>query len=106
MQDVDYIETVVRRERRGSSHGLRIRTSGGPYYRPSSFQSRVIEREEAGHLRGLDHPGILGPPPSITTTDCQIWCQPLCIRLGRSYRSTLTTVSCQVQIGRKNQPVR
>ena len=27
MDDVDYIETVVRRERRGSSHGLSIRSS-------------------------------------------------------------------------------
>ena len=46
MQDVDYIETVVRRERRGSSHGLSIRVARGVYYRPSSFRSRVIEKEE------------------------------------------------------------
>ena len=49
MQDVDYIETVVRRERRGSSHGLRVRIAGGLYYRPSAFRSRVIEREETVH---------------------------------------------------------
>ena len=43
MQDVDYIETVVRRERRGSSHGLSIRIARGVYYRPSAFRSRAIE---------------------------------------------------------------
>ena len=37
MDDVDYIETVVRRERRGSSHGLSIRIARGVYYRPSAF---------------------------------------------------------------------
>ena len=47
MQDVDYIETVVRRERRGSSHGLNSRVARGLYYRPSSFRSRVIEKEQA-----------------------------------------------------------
>ena len=31
MEDVDYIETVVRRERRGSSHGLCIRVARGLY---------------------------------------------------------------------------
>ena len=56
MQDVDYIETVVRRERRGSSHGLRVRIAGGLYYRPSAFRSRVIEREKAVHQTGLGLP--------------------------------------------------
>lgn len=46
MDDVEYIETVVRRERRGSSHGLSIRVARGLYYRPSSFRSRGIEKEE------------------------------------------------------------
>ena len=31
MQDADYIETVVRQERRGSSHGLSIRIARGVY---------------------------------------------------------------------------
>ena len=46
MEDIGYIETVVRRERRGSSHGLSILVTRGVYYRPSTFRSRVIEKEE------------------------------------------------------------
>ena len=46
MKDVDYIETVVRRERQGSPHGLSIRVARGLYYRPSTFRGRVIEKEE------------------------------------------------------------
>ncbi len=47
MDDVDYIETVVRRERRGSSHGLSIRIAAkGLYYRASTFRSRAIEWDE------------------------------------------------------------
>ena len=49
MDDVDYIETVVRRERRGSSHGLSIRIARGVYYRPSAFRSRAIEWKETVH---------------------------------------------------------
>ena len=49
MEDVDYIETIVRRERRGSSHGLSIRVARGLYYRPSTFRSGVIEKEETVH---------------------------------------------------------
>ena len=49
IQDVDYLETVVRRERRGSSHGLSIRVARGVYYRPSTFRSRPIEWEETVH---------------------------------------------------------
>ena len=45
MQDVNYIETVVRRERQGSSHGLRIRVAGGLYYRPSAFRSRAMREK-------------------------------------------------------------
>ena len=45
----DYIETVVRRERQGSSHGLSIRVARDLYYRPSTFRSMVIEREETVH---------------------------------------------------------
>ena len=46
---VDYLETVVRRERRGSSQGLSIRVARGLYYRPSTFRSRRIEWEETVH---------------------------------------------------------
>ena len=49
IQDVDYLETVVRRERQGTSHGLSIRVARGLYYRPSTFRSRPIEWEETVH---------------------------------------------------------
>ena len=49
IQGVDYLETVVRRERQGASHGVSIRVARGLYYRPSTFQSRPIEWEEAVH---------------------------------------------------------
>ena len=49
IQGVDYLETVVRRERRGTSHGLSIRVARGLYYRPSTFRSRPIEWEETVH---------------------------------------------------------
>ena len=57
IQDVDYLETVVRRERRGTSHGLSIRVARGLYYRPSTFRSRPIEWEETVHA----DTGLLGP---------------------------------------------
>ena len=38
IQGVDYLETVVRRERRGASHSVSIRVARGPYYRPITFQ--------------------------------------------------------------------
>ena len=56
LQDVDYLETVVRRERRGSSHGLSIRVARGVYYRPSAFWSRPIKWEETVHA----DTGLLG----------------------------------------------
>ena len=56
MDDVDYIETVVRRERRSSSHGLTIRIARGVYYRPCAFRSRAIEWEETVH----QDTGLLG----------------------------------------------
>ena len=43
---VDYLETVTRRERRGSSHGVSIRVARGLYYSPRQFRSRAIEWEE------------------------------------------------------------
>ena len=46
MQEVDYLEVVTRRERRGSSHGLSIRVAKGVYYRPGTFRSRSVEWEE------------------------------------------------------------
>ena len=49
IQDVDYLETVVRRERRGSSQGLSVRVARGLYYRPSAFRSRPMEWEETVH---------------------------------------------------------
>ena len=49
IEGVDYLETVVRRERRGSSQGLSIRVARGLYYRPSAFRSRPIEWEETVH---------------------------------------------------------
>ena len=56
MQDVDYLEVVTRRERRGSSHGLSIRVARGIYYRPSTFRSRSVEWEETVH----QDTGLLG----------------------------------------------
>ena len=49
IQGVDYLETVVRRERRGTSQGLSIRVTRGLYHRPSAFRSRHIEWEETVH---------------------------------------------------------
>ena len=43
---VDYLETVTRRERRGTSHGVSVRVARGLYYRPSTFRSRQVEWEE------------------------------------------------------------
>ena len=56
IQDVDYLETVVRRERRGTSHGVSIRVARGLYYRPSTFRSRPIEWDETIHA----DTGLLG----------------------------------------------
>ena len=56
MQDVDYLEVVTRRERRGSSHGLSIRVERGVYYRPGTFRSRSVEWEETVH----QDTGLLG----------------------------------------------
>ena len=53
---VDYLETVTRRERRGTSHGVSIRVARGLYYRPSTFRSRTVEWEETPHLDS----GLLG----------------------------------------------
>ena len=45
---------MVRRERRGTSHGVSIRVGRGLYYRPSTFRSRPIEWEETVHAdKGL-----------------------------------------------------
>ena len=46
MDEVEYHETVTRRERRGSSHRLSIRVARGVYYRPGAFRSRNVEWEE------------------------------------------------------------
>ena len=49
IRGVDYLETVVIRERRGTSHGVSIRVARGLYDRPSTFRSRPIEWEETVH---------------------------------------------------------
>ena len=56
MDDVDYHETITRRERRGNSHGLSIRVARGLYYRPSTFRSRAVEWDETVH----QDTGLLG----------------------------------------------
>ena len=56
MQDVDYPETVVKKERRGSSQGLSIRVVRGDYYLPRTFRIRSIEWEETVH----QDTGLLG----------------------------------------------
>ncbi len=53
---VSYIETKVRRERRGTSHGISIRVARGLYYRPSTFRSQAHEWEETVHA----DTGLLG----------------------------------------------
>ncbi len=53
---VDYLETVTRRERRGTSHGVSIRVARGLYYRPSTFRSRAVEWEETQRVDN----GLLG----------------------------------------------
>ena len=56
IQGVDYLETVTRRERRGTSHGVSIRVARGLYYSPRQFRSRPIEWEETVHA----NTGLLG----------------------------------------------
>ena len=56
IDDVDYHEVVIRRERRGTSHGLSIRVAKGLYYRPGMFRSHVHEWEETVHV----DTGLLG----------------------------------------------
>ena len=56
IQGVDYLETVVSRERRGSSQGVSIRVAKGLYYSPRQFRSRAIEWEEKVHA----DTGLLG----------------------------------------------
>ena len=56
IQGVDYLETVVRRERRGASHGVSIRVARGLYYSPRQFRSGPIEWEETVHA----DTGLLG----------------------------------------------
>ena len=56
MDKVEYREIVTRRERRGTSHGLSVRVARGVYYRPGTFRSRNVEREETVH----QDTGLLG----------------------------------------------
>ena len=54
---------------------------------------------------GQSH-GIVGQETNITTTDCQICCLTLRIRLPVGYRGSLIASRCQVQIVRENRPAR
>ena len=71
MQDVDYLEVVTCRERRGSSHGLSIRVARGVYYRPGTFRSRNVEwgrdRPPGHRPLGVHHqaPVLLGQQEEI-----------------------------------------
>ena len=56
MQDVDYLEEVTRRERRGTSQGFSFRIARGVYHRPSAFRSRQVEWDETVHA----DTGLLG----------------------------------------------
>ena len=56
IQGVDYLETVTRRERRGTSQEVSIRVARGLYYSPRQFRSKPIEWEETVHA----DTGLLG----------------------------------------------
>ena len=56
IDSADYLETLVRRERRGTSHGISVRVVRGLYYSPRQFRSRPIEWEETVH----QDTGLLG----------------------------------------------
>ena len=56
MRDVDYLETVTRRERQGTSDGMSFRVARGAYYRTGTFRSRTIEWNEIIHA----DTGLLG----------------------------------------------
>ena len=56
VRDVDYLEVVTRRQRRGHSHGVSIRIAKGLYYSPRVFRSRSHEWEETVHV----DTGLLG----------------------------------------------
>ena len=67
---VDYLETVTRREHRGTSHGVSIRVARGLHHSPRQFRSRPIEWEETVH----QDTGLLGlttnPGTRPTTRRC------------------------------------
>ena len=56
IQGADYLETVVRLECQGTSHGLSVRVARGVYCCPSTFRSCPIEWEETVHA----DTGLLG----------------------------------------------
>ena len=56
MRDADYLETVTRRERQGTSDGMSFRVARGVYYRTGTFRSRTIEWNEIVHA----DTGLLG----------------------------------------------
>ena len=56
IKDVDYLETVVRRERQGTPHRVNVRVARGVYCRPSTFRSQPTLWEETVHA----DKGVLG----------------------------------------------
>ena len=66
MDDVDYIGTIVRRERRGSSHGLSIRIARGVYHRPVPSEA-VQSNGRKPCTRTQDYSG--SPPSTSTSRD-------------------------------------
>ena len=53
MEDVDYIETIMRRERHGHLPRPERQGRKGPILPAQHFRSRVIEKEETVHQAGL-----------------------------------------------------
>lgn len=56
IDDVEYMEVVTRRQRRGASHGVSVRIAKGVYYSPRTFSSQTHEWEETIHV----DTGLLG----------------------------------------------
>ena len=76
IQGVDYLETVVRRERRGTSHGVSIRVARGLYYQPISYPACGPGNTEEGTR--LDDPkaGNLHMAASQDRGELPVWRKP------------------------------
>ena len=73
MQDVDYLEIVTRRERRGWFQGLSIRITRGVYYRPSTLPLRIqTERTWNSTRLGTPETNSSRTRPSATRTSYTI----------------------------------